>query len=136
MIIRNRCKETFYKIYAKYKDDMWIHKGPNEDGFYSRILAREVAVTREACDDPDDYDVFAFLHEVGHVLTNKPYQKRCLQEYLASQWALEEAKNFQFYVSEDIIDLYQRYIWQWRETCIKQRGKDVPTKEELTLRRV
>ena len=90
MIIRNRCKETFYKIYAKYKDDMWIHKGPNEDGFYSRILAREVAVTREACDDPDDYDVFAFLHEVGHVLTNKPYQKRCLQEYLASQWALDD----------------------------------------------
>ena len=123
-------KNVFYKIYNKYNNNMWIHSG---DEFYSYLIRREIVVPQKAFLTPDAWDIFALLHEIGHILTNNPKQKRCLQEYLATQWAIEEAKKIGFVVPKPFIKTYQEYIWKWRETSIKHKGKNIPTKGDLTL---
>ena len=126
----SRLKNMFYEIYYKYYRSMLIHSG---DDFYSYIIAREVVVPQKAFNNPREWDIFALLHEIGHVITNNPKQKRCLQEYLATQWAIREAKKIGFAVPQSFITIYQNYIWKWRDTSLKCKGKNVPTKEELTL---
>lgn len=96
-------------------------------------MAREIVVPKQCFKNPDSWDVFALLHEIGHVLTNTTKMKRCLQEYLATQWAIEKAREIGLPVSKSTIRCYQNYIWKWRERSIKAKGKDVPSKEELTL---
>ena len=125
--------ELFNRIYLKYCNQMWIHAGIKGDGFYSRIIAKEVAIEPDTFLDPSEWAIFATLHEIGHVLTNTPKMKRCTQEYLATQWALDEARKLGFAVPQQYIDTYQNYIWQWRDRSIRLKGKAVPTKEELRL---
>jgi hypothetical protein len=123
----------FHDIYVKYHNQMWIHSGNTGCGFYSYILSREVVVPPEAFQNPDVWDVFALLHEIGHIKTNTVKQKRYYQEYLATQWAIEEAKKIGFKVPKTYLDIYQNYIWKWRETSIKLRGKNILDKEEVRL---
>ena len=112
-----------------------IHVFPinNNGQFYSYIESKIIFTPYTASVKPDSWDVFALLHEIGHILTNTPEMKRCLQEYLATQWAIGEAKEIGFKVPASYIKTYQDYIWKWRETSIKCRGKNVPSKEDLTL---
>ena len=124
---------TFYKIYLDYCGEMWIHSGKAGCGFYSYILSREVVVPPEAFRDPDRWDVFALLHEIGHVKTNTVKQKRYYQEYLATKWAMEEAEKRGITVPKAFLETYQLYIWRWRETSIKLRGKNILDQEEVRL---
>ena len=121
---------VFISICLKYSGLMNIHAG---DGFYARLSERDVVVPAATFETADDWDVFALLHEIGHIMTNKPTQKRCVKEYLATQWALEEASKLGFIVERSYIENYQDYIWWWREMSTKLRGKNVPGKEDLTL---
>ena len=123
----------FSKIYLEYCQEMWIHAGEPGCGFYSYIIAREVVVPPEAFRHPDQWDVFALLHEIGHIKTNTVRQKRYYQEYLATQWAIQEAKKIGLKVPKSFIYTYQKYIWDWRDRSIKLKGKNVHSKEEIRL---
>ena len=112
---------------------MWIHIGEEGEGFWSRIVSKEVAFDPETVSNPGEWEVFALLHEIGHVKTNTIKQKRCEQEYLATQWALDESKNWGFKVSKNTIKVYQSYIWDWREKGIKMGARTMPSKDELKL---
>ena len=37
---------------------------------------------------------FELLHEVGHIVSNKSTMRRCEQEYYATVWAVERAKEY------------------------------------------
>ena len=83
--------------------------------------------------DPDNRDVFDMLHEVGHLKTNKKGMKRCEEEFYATEWAIKEMKKYKFELSQKDKQIFQNYIWQWRERGIKLKGKNMPSKEQLTL---
>ena len=132
-MLYNKYSLLFNQTYLKYCKQMWIHAGDKGDGFYSYLQSREVAVEPHAFINPDAWDLFALLHEIGHILTNTNKMKRCEQEYLATQWAIKEAKEIGFEVPPRYIETYQDYIWNWRDRAIKLKAKVVPSKEELKL---
>ena len=131
---RNKLRDLHNNLYLKYRDTISIEFSNKEsDGFYSYIISKRVIIPSSVKTNQTEWSLFAFLHEIGHIITNTPAMKRCTQEYLATQWAINEAKGIGFKVPKSYIDTYQKYIWKWRETSIKHRGKNVPEKEELTL---
>lgn len=130
MTKRNR-KIIWDALRRKYGSSIWIHTGTKDGEFYSRIVSREIVVPQSSDASPDEWDLFAFLHELGHVLTNNPKMRRCEMEYYATQWALDEAKRLGFYVSKEIIDVYQKYIFGWMRKGSK--AKKVLTENDLRL---
>ena len=53
---------------------------------------------------------FALLHEIGHVETTKAWMRRAEEEYYATRWALDRAKEYGMEIPERIIKEYQDYI--------------------------
>lgn len=84
--------------------------------------------------NPDEEDLFDLLHEIGHCMTNEKGMKRCLEEYLATQWALDHMKKYNVKITRKRIEKFQKYIFKWREIGIKHGGKNMPTVEQLKLR--
>ena len=121
-------------LYIQYKNEMAIVFEDNQsDEFYSYLLSRKIVLPNYIRSNPTEWSLFAFLHEIGHIMTNTTSMKRYEQEYLATQWAIDKAKEIGFDVPEKYIDTYQKYIWKWRETSIKHKAKNVATKESLVL---
>lgn len=126
--------ELFKMIYTKYRRKMWIHSGAEPGEYYSLIESRQVVIPGKAFIEPRDWDIFALLHEIGHVLTNKKRMKRCQMEYEATVWAIKEAHRIGFDIPPAYRKTYQDYIWSWLDAGIKVRGsKGMPTRESLTL---
>lgn len=84
--------------------------------------------------NPTENDLFDLLHEIGHIMTNKVGMKRCMEEYLATQWALDNSKKYNVKISKKRIQEFQDYIWKWRDIGIKHNAKIIPSKLELTLK--
>ena len=122
----------FMQLYNAYGKYATIHVSDDEEA-YCYIQSKIIVLPRKTFLNPEAWEIFAFLHEIGHIMTNTNKMKRCTQEYLATQWAISESKKMGFKVPKSFIKTYQNYIWKWRETSIKHRGKNVPTREELTL---
>lgn len=53
---------------------------------------------------------FELLHEIGHIETTKSWMRRAEEEYYATQWAIEIAKEYNLQIPEKIIKEYQDYI--------------------------
>ena len=123
----------FYDIYLNYCTKAWIHAGEKGCGYYSYIKVKEIVIDPEMFTNPTEWGIFAMLHEIGHVMTNTIQMKRYEQEYLATVWAINEAKKIGFNVPKSYISIYQDYIWKWRETSIKRKAKFVVSKDSLTL---
>lgn len=123
-------------LYVMYKGKMNIcFEDLAKDDFGSYIRSRKIVLPKYIKTNPTEWSLFAFLHEIGHIETNTPNMKRYEMEYLATQWAISEARRIGFNVQDWILDTYQNYIWRWRETSLKHKGKNVASKQELTLRR-
>lgn len=121
------------RIYQNYSMNIWIHTGSKPGEFYSYLLRREIVVPEECFKNPDSWDIFALLHEIGHIQTNTKNMKRCEEEYYATQWAIKEAKRIGFEYPNNILDCYQKYILNWRERGINRGAKSIPSIKELTL---
>lgn len=129
----NNYNHLFNQIYQKYSKEMWIRSG-EKGRFYSYIEAREVVIDPDTWLHTTEWQLFATLHEIGHIKTNTYDMKRYWQEYLATQWAIEESKRIGFLVSDSIIENYQNYILKWREKSVKRRAKNVKSISEVTLK--
>lgn len=117
-------------LFLKYRNQMSIvFEDVPADDFGSYIIARKIVLPNAIKTKQSTWSLFAFLHEIGHILTNTPFQQRCVQEYLATQWALDEAKKIGFEVPTSYIQTYQKYIYRWMNT----RSKAEVKKEDLTL---
>ena len=130
---QNELMRLNYSIYLDYAKEMLIFFCNEPDDFCSYLKSRRVCLPADTFSNPTVWSVFAFLHEVGHIKTNTTKMKRYEQEYHATQWAIKEAKRRGFKVPKNIINIYQKYIWKWRETSIKHKAKNVCAKEDLRL---
>ncbi len=77
---------------------------------------------------------FDLFHEIGHVETTKSYMRRCESEYYATIFAMDLFKEYGLEVPPNTLKKYQDYIWRERERGLRRYGKNLPSKEELTLR--
>ena len=126
-------KHWFSALFIEYRlKNISIYLDTNGE-YYSYIPEREVHLPKNFRDNITEWGMFAFLHEIGHIMTNTTKMKRYQQEFLATQWAIDTAKELQFKISPETIDIYQQYILKWRETSIKLKAKNVATKRSLLL---
>lgn len=126
----------YKKIYDKYCNEMWIHCeycGENRRA-YSYVSLREIVVPLGVFSDPSEWDLLVLLHEIGHIKTNKESMKMYWKEYLATQWAADEAKKWGLPIKPLYKEAFQNYIWEKRERSIACRGKKVHSKEAITVK--
>ena len=121
------------KLMEKYKDTISFRL-TNEKGAYCYVPERIIYISCDKFLNPTPSSLFDLLHEIGHIMTNKKGMKRCEEEFYATQWAIEEMKRYKYEISDNRKNVFQEYIWKWRDTAIKLKAKTVPSKEELTLK--
>lgn len=119
-------------IMNDFKDDVLLCF-TNETTPYCLYKIKHIYFKYEIYKNPDDEDLFDLLHEIGHIMTNKSGMKRCMEEFLATQWALDHMKLYKVNITKKRIEKFQNYILEWRDIGIKHKGKNMPTIKELTL---
>ena len=126
----------FNDIYLKYANEMWIHVGDcgKEKRAFSYVSNKEVIMPEGVFMNPTEWDILSLLHEIGHIKTNKDSMRVFEKEYLATQWCADEAKRWGFTVKDEWKDVYQKYIWDHRDSCVKRKGKNVPDKSKLVVK--
>lgn len=77
-------------------------------------------------DDPNAEGCFTLLHEIGHIRNNKSGMNRSEEEYYATVWAIKEMLKYKFKVSDEVKNIYQKYIYSLRR-------KNGLSREQLTL---
>lgn len=128
---------TMYnQIYLKYCKEMLIHCGDcgKDRRAYSYVSLREIVVPMGVFSNPSEWDLLVLLHEIGHIKTNKESMKMYWKEYLATQWAADEAKKWGLPIKPLYKEAFQKYIWEKRERSIASKGKKVHSKEEITIK--
>lgn len=100
---------------------------------YCYLPEKEIHFPLNEFKNPNSRSLFDFLHEIGHLETNKKGMKRCEEEFYATQWAIKQMKKYNFDINSRDKEIFQDYIWNWIETGIKLKGKNMPTKKQLTL---
>lgn len=124
--------EIQYDIMKQYKNVIDF-RVCNQEIAYCYIPERIVYMCSNDFINPTAESLFDLLHEIGHILTNTYNMKRCEEEYYATQWAIKEMKKLEFQISHKRKKEFQNYIWKWRETGIKLKAKNMPSKEQLIL---
>ena len=93
---------------------------------FASIIYKIVGLEDAFYDDPDAEGCFTLLHEIGHIRNNKPGMNRSEEEYYATVWAIKEMLKYKFKVSDEVKDIYQKYIYSLRR-------KNGLSREQLTL---
>ena len=76
---------------------------------------------------------FILLHEIGHIVANRSFMRRCEEEYYASQWALDECAALNIIVPGKLISDYQDYINQEHARGLRRGGR-LPDVKSLQLK--
>ncbi len=133
--MKNNYNKLFTELYIYYlAEEKIITFFDTDNDYYSYIDEKEVHLPTNYMYNITEWSFFAYLHELGHIMTNTNRMKRYEQEYLATMWALEKAKELKVKVSARTIRIYQQYIFKWRETSIKLKAKNVCKKEALVIK--
>ncbi len=110
--------DWFLDVYLSYFSEIKVFFDTSDD-FYSYVPEKEIHMPKKILDsyfkDITEWDLFAYLHEIGHIETNTTKMKRYYQEYLATEWAIKKSKEIGFKPSHRILNIYQDYIWKWRD---------------------
>lgn len=85
-------------------------------------------------DNPSMEDLGDLLHEIGHIITNRDGMCQAEEEFLATQWAINNSKRFGVTFSDKRIHQFQVYIFNKRNEDIRS-GLKVPPKSQLTLQK-
>ena len=133
MIIVWSKNEKWNKIMRDYNDQITLCF-TKEDTPFCRYELKNIYFKYEVYMNPTEEDLFDLLHEIGHIITNHAKMKRCEEEFYATQWAINNLKRYDVEVSNELLDVFQRYIWKWREIGIKHGAKNIPSKKQLTLK--
>ena len=121
----NFCEEHSIEVYLT-----------DEDLSYAMVGWGAVYINEKGYMNPTSELLFDYLHEIGHIMTNDVRMKRYEMEFLATEWAIKNANEFNVTVTRERIDDYQYYIEGWRHTAIRRHGKNInETKEPKTPRR-
>lgn len=76
---------------------------------------------------------FELLHEVGHIVSNKSGMRRCEQEYHATVWAIERAKEYGLTIPKETISDYQDYINRELDRGVRRHGQNYNKEYVLTV---
>ena len=103
---------------------------------YSKIEGNlgKVFFSSKVIKNPNNENLFDLLHEIGHIMTNIKVMCTCMEEYTATQWALDNYARYGIHISNKFIEEYQKYIYDHRDKNIKDKVKNVPSKKELVLK--
>lgn len=74
---------------------------------------------------------FELLHEVGHIETTTSGMRRAEEEFFATKWAIDRAKECGMEIPEKIIEDYQKYINMELDRGKRRGGKGYPEKLDL-----
>lgn len=107
------------------------HNGSENE--YATLEDRRIYICVDSLNNPTVELLFDLYHEIGHVVTNEINQKRYYQEYLATEYAIKRFKKLGLKLPAKRKREWQEYIYKWRETSIKLRGKNILPKEKLVL---
>lgn len=127
------CKVLVTQIWVKYCQE-YKFIFDNCDTAHCYLKEKEIHFPISDFKNPGKRQVFDLLHEIGHLKTNKKGMKRCEEEFYATQWAIKEMKKYDLELDLRNKSIFQNYIWKWRETSVKLKGKNIPNKEQLTLK--
>jgi len=123
--------EVYYGLIKEHNDiDIRISSDPTASCY---IEEKIIYICMDDFIKPTNESTFDLLHEIGHIRTNTSKMKRCEQEFFATQWAIDEFKKCGYSISDKRKKEFQNYIFKWRETGIKLKAKNMPTKEQLIL---
>lgn len=121
------------EVIKKYRID--ICDGTKcDDGDWSRTHAHPKK--RRVCKWKQHNSIrstFTLFHEVGHIENNNSTMRRCEEEYHATVWAIQKAKEYGLAIPEELIARYQRYIFMELRRGLRRHGYNYPSEEELTL---
>jgi hypothetical protein len=122
---------VFYEIMNKNKDIQF--RFTNETVPWCHIPEKIIYICCSEFSNPTVEGLFDLLHEIGHIRTNTKGMKRCEEEFYATQWAIKEMKKYGYVIPAKRKNEFQNYIWEWRERSFTFKGKNIPSKEKLTL---
>lgn len=130
--MKKSLSEIQNEIINKYKDVIDLRVTTEEAHCY--VPEKIVYINGSNFLYPTNESIFDFLHEIGHIMTNTKKMKRCEEEFYATQWAIKEIKKYGLEISTKRKSEFQNYVWAWRETGMKLKGKNMPSKENLILK--
>ena len=111
------------KIISDNKDILVIRTARTS---FANITYKIIGLEDVFYDNPDAEGCFTLLHELGHIRNNKPEMKRCEEEYYATIWAIQAMKRYGFKISNEVKEIYQKYIYSLRR-------KNGLSRQQLTL---
>lgn len=76
---------------------------------------------------------FDLFHEIGHIETTKSGMRRCEEEFYATQWAIEKAKEYDIDIPDHTIKEYQDYIDMELARGIRRHGSNYTTNLNLKI---
>lgn len=77
---------------------------------------------------------FDLMHEIGHIQTSRPNLRRCEDEYLATQWALDHLDDYGLEMDINIMGIFQDYIDREYDRGVRRHCKTLPPRESLRLK--
>lgn len=123
----------FKKIWEDNCDGINLIIDYNCDNEYCYLQEKEIYIPTRSLLSPTNISLFDLLHEIGHLRTNKIKMKRCLQECLATRWAIGESKKYGVVIPKWRQRQFNEDVEKWKLIAIKHNAKNMPKPSELKL---
>ena len=115
-------KKSLDKIIVKYRNKyMFI---PTTDKQSCAVSNNGVIILNvDEWKSPDAFFVFTVLHEIGHCETYQKGQYKVKREYLATQWAIDNSKEWNVKLKSSEQKRWQEYIYSFSKAKDKSKYK-------------
>lgn len=109
------------EVIKKYKVDICDGSKCKNDWrrTHAHIRPRRVCKWKQA---NSIQSTFTLFHEIGHCMTTKGGMRRAEEEYYATVWAIDKAKEYGLEIPKKIIEEYQDYIDDEIDRGIRRGG--------------
>ena len=109
------------EVIKKYKVDICDGSKCKNDWHrtHAHIRPRRVCKWKQA---NSIQSTFTLFHEIGHCMTTKSGMRRAEEEYYATVWAIDKAKEYGLEIPQKIIMEYQDYIDDEIDRGIRRGG--------------
>lgn len=97
---------------------------------HAHVKTRTVCKWKQKSSLQATFDLF---HEIGHIETTKSCMRRCEEEYYATVFAVNLFKEYGLEIPANTLKVYQDYIYRELDRGIRRRGKNLPSKEQMTF---
>lgn len=112
-------KQKVDDIISKYSNKYQFISTPDIQSF---ALSEQgiIVINLSSWVTPNSFFVFAVLHEIGHCETYKRKQNKITREFLATQWAINNSKQWNVKITNKQKQDWQEYIYSFSKAKDKQ----------------